>query len=118
MEIYSFNQINAVRAQAGLPALQLRSDISAIARDWSQQMVNAGGISHRPQSQLSAMMPAGWRGWAENVAQAPTIQWAQSALEDSSDHYVNMTGPYNVVGIGVAIRNDGQIFITQNFGNY
>ena len=118
MEIYAFNAINAVRARAGLPALELRADISAIARDWSQQMVNAGGISHRPQAQLSAMMPAGWRAWAENVAEAPTIQWAQSALEDSSSHYANMVGNYNVIGIGVAIRADGQIFITQNFGNY
>ncbi len=118
MEVYAFNQINAVRARVGLPALVLRSDISAIARDWSRQMVNAGGISHRPQAQLSAMMPAGWSAWAENVAEAPTIQWAQSALEDSSGHYTNMTGNYNVVGIGVAIRGDGQVFITQNFGNY
>ena len=118
MEIYAFNAINAVRARAGLPALVLRSDISAIARDWSQQMVNAGGISHRPQAQLSAMMPSGWQAWAENVAEAPTIQWAQSALEDSPGHYTNMVGNYNVIGIGVAIRSDGQIFITQNFGNY
>lgn len=118
MEIFVFNAINGVRARAGLSSVQLRSDISAIARDWSQQMINAGGISHRPQNQLSAMLPAGWRGWAENVAEAPTIEWAQSALEGSSGHYANMVGDYNVVGIGVVIAGNGQIFVTHNFAKY
>lgn len=117
MEIYTLNAINGVRARAGLSALQLDSSISGIARDWSQQMANVGRISHRPQNQLSAMLPANWRGWAENVAQAPTIQEAQTALEGSSGHYVNMVGDYNVIGIGVAIGNNG-IFVTHNFAKY
>lgn len=117
-EAFVFNAINAVRANAGLPPVQLRADLSNIARDWSQQMARAGGISHRPQAQLSAMLPAGWRAWAENVAEAPTAQWAQSALEGSPSHYVNMTGNYNVVGVGIAVASNGQVFVTHNFALY
>lgn len=118
METYVFGGINATRARAGLGSLQHRSDLSAIARDWSQQMAAAGGISHRPQAQMGAMLAAGWSAWAENVAEAPTVQWAQSALEQSPGHYANMTGNYNVVGVGVAVAHNGQIFVTHVFANY
>ena len=53
MEIFVFNAINDVRARAGLPPVQLREDISAIARDWSAQMAGVGFISHRPQAELN-----------------------------------------------------------------
>ena len=118
MELYVFNAINGVRARAGLPAVQLREDLSVIARDWSTQMAAAGFISHRPQAELSAMLPAGWSGWAENVAEAPTVQWAQSALEQSSGHYRNMVGQYTVVGVGVVVAPSGQVFVTHNFAKY
>lgn len=112
-------ELNKVRANAGLGPLELRSDISAIATDWSQQMAAARSISHRPANQLSSMLAPGWRSWGENVAEAPSVEWAQSALRDSPDHYVNMVNPsFNVVGIGVVTAANGQVFVTQNFASY
>jgi uncharacterized protein YkwD len=118
MEQYVLGEINDVRAAAGLPPVTLREDVSAISRDWSRQMANAGGISHRPASQLSAMLAAGWRGWGENVASAPDIFWAQSGLEQSAGHYENMVNPlYNYVGIGVVVQG-ATVWVTQNFVAY
>lgn len=64
------------------------------------------------------MLPAGWRYWGENVASAPDIFWAQSALENSPEHYENMVGAnFTHVGLGVAVAN-GSVWVTQNFASY
>ena len=52
------------------------------------------------------------------MAEAPSIEWAQSALEDSPGHYRNMVGDYNVVGVGVVVAPNGQVFVTHNFAQY
>lgn len=118
MEAFVFEAVNQVRARAGLPSLAPSSEMNFIARDWSGQMAAAGFISHRPQAQLSAMLPAGWWGWAENVAEAPTVEWAQSALEQSPGHYANMTGDYTHLGVGVVTAANGQVFVTHVFAKY
>lgn len=118
MELYALGELNKVRARAGLGPLQLNESVSAVARDWSRQIASAGGISHRPASQLAAMLPPGWRAWAENVASAGDIFWAESGLEQSPGHYQNMVNPsYTEVGIGVVIQG-GLVWMTQNFVGY
>lgn len=127
LEAWMLNEVNRVRANAGLGPVAPSSALTSIGRDWSQNMANAGGISHRPSNQLSAMMPAGWSGWAENVAQAPfgnqigsvegAVQWAQNALEQSPGHYANMVGDYNTLGIGLHVQGT-YVWVTQNFGKY
>lgn len=119
MESLVLTSLNQVRQQAGLPPFQLRADISNISRDWSNQMIAANGIPHRPQNQLSAMLPPGWLAWGENVARATTLDAAVEGLINSPGHYQNMVNPaYNVVGIGVAIAPNGLVYLTQNFVGY
>jgi uncharacterized protein YkwD len=117
LEAYVLGEINKVRANAGLSPIGLDPTISAISRDWSQQMAAGGFFEHRPGDQLNAMLPAGWRQWGENIASAPDIFWAQSSLEASPGHYANMVGPFTHVGIGV-FTNGTQVWVTQNFARY
>jgi uncharacterized protein YkwD len=117
LEAYVLGEINKVRANAGLSPIGLDPTISAISRDWSQQMAARGFFEHRPGDQLNAMLPAGWRQWGENIASAPDIFWAQSSLEASPGHYANMVGPFTHVGIGV-FTNGTQVWVTQNFARY
>jgi len=117
LEAYSLGEINKVRANVGLGPLLLDPSISAIARDWSLQMASGNFFEHRPGDDLSAMLPAGWRQWGENIASAPDIYYAQSGLEQSPGHYANMVGPFTHVGIGV-FSTGGQVWITQNFARY
>jgi len=117
LENYVLAEINDVRAQAGLGPVALDPGISQISRDWSSQMANGGFFSHRPGPELSALLPAGWREWGENIASAPDIFYAQSTLETSPGHYANMVGNFTHVGIGVH-RINGQVWLTQNFVRY
>lgn len=117
LETYVLGEINRVRANAGLPAVQLDSTISNISRDWSQQMAVGGFFKHRPGRELDVMLPAGWLRWGENIASAPDIYYAQSSLEKSPGHYANMVGPFTHVGIGV-YTNGSQVWLTHNFARY
>lgn len=117
LELYVFGEINRVRANAGLQPLIFSDGLSAISRDWSQRMANGNFFSHRPAGELSAMLPPGWRAWAENIARAGDVFWAQSGLEDSAGHYENMVGDYTHVGVGVVVQ-DGLVWLTQNFASY
>lgn len=117
LEAYVLGKINQVRANAGLGPVALDPAISAISRDWSQQMAQGGFFDHRPANQLNTMLPAGWQQWGENIASAPDIFYAQSSLEQSPGHYANMVGSFTHVGIGVYSTN-GQVWVTQNFARY
>lgn len=117
LEAYVLTAINNVRANAGLGPIALDPSISAISRDWSQQMAAGGFFQHRPGDQLNVMLPAGWRQWGENIASAPDIVYAQDSLEASPGHYANMVGPFTHVGIGV-FSNGRQVWVTQNFARY
>ncbi len=117
LEAYVLGEINQVRANAGLGPVVIDSTISAISRDWSQQMALGGFFHHRPGAELNVMLPAGWAQWGENIASAPDIFWAQSSLEQSPGHYANMIGPFTHVGIGV-YSNGRQVWVTQNFARY
>jgi uncharacterized protein YkwD len=117
LEAYVLGKINQVRSNAGLGPVAIDPTISTISRDWSQQMASGGFFSHRPSGQLSAMLPAGWREWGENIASAPDIFWAQSSLERSPGHYANMVGNFTHVGIGVYVTGQ-KVWVTQNFVRY
>lgn len=117
LEAYVLGEINAVRANAGLGPIALDPAISAVSRDWSQQMAAGGFFEHRPSNQIDVMLPAGWRQWGENIASAPDIFYAQDSLEASPGHYANMVGPFTHVGIGVFF-NGSQVWVTQNFARY
>ncbi|MBA3655595.1 MAG: hypothetical protein H0W70_15540, partial [Actinobacteria bacterium] len=51
-------KINDLRASKGIGTLSVDGGLTQIARDWAQQMANAGDISHNPS--LKDLVTANW----------------------------------------------------------
>src|SRR4051794_40857275 len=108
------NQINQLRRSKGLPALTVQIDLTNIAHTWTDQMVNAGHLSHNPY--LASEAPGGWRKLGENVGVGPDVSSLMRAFINSPAHYANLVDPaYNFVGIGVSYAPNGQMYVTQDF---
>ncbi|MFA5891819.1 MAG: CAP domain-containing protein [Actinomycetota bacterium] len=106
-------KINTARRASGLRALTAKSDLAAVARRHSADMAKAGTISHN-KSLMSEVR--GWREIGENVGMGPDVETLHEAFMSSSSHRANILGAsYNEVGIGVAIADDGTMFVTEVF---
>lgn len=107
------NKINALRSTLGLGSLSIDPHLTEIAQDWSQQMANAGDISHNPN--LKDEVTANWSKLGENVGMGPAIDDLFTAFVNSPHHYANLVDPsYNYVGIGIVYSN-GTIYTTHDF---
>jgi hypothetical protein len=98
--------LNQHRMDSGLPPLALDDALARIARDQSQGMADQGFISHAlPSGDLKVRLTrAGYplEIARENVASAPSITIAHSALADSPGHEHNMlASDVSHVGIGI-----------------
>lgn len=112
-EVAFVQKLNELRASQGLSQLGVRTDITALARNWSAQMAAAGGISHNPG--LVAQAPWDWTRLGENVGVGGDVQSLHDAFVNSPSHYANMVNPYFThVGVGVVWSN-GLIFVTVEF---
>jgi uncharacterized protein YkwD len=104
--------VNNFRAANGVPGLAWEEGAYVKAHAWSQQMANAGALSH---SKLSSGVPAGWRRLGENVAMAPTLDGAMRALQNSPAHRANLLNrQFTKVAIGVVMAN-GYVWVTEVF---
>lgn len=107
-------RINVVRAAVGREPLVHNPALSAVAQAWSQYLANSGEFFHNPN--YVQQYPSGFRSFAENIAYHSSASNAQTALENSSGHYANMTSSRHTdVGIGI-VKVNGRVYITQNFG--
>ena len=106
---------NALRAAGGLAPLVEIAAVDAVAQNWSAQMSASGSFIHNPN--FSSQIPTGWTGAAENIAHGYTAATVVEAWHQSSGHYANIMGDYNVIGIGYYEAN-GQTYFTQDFGKY
>ena len=112
--------VNVERHDAGVPPLNLASDLVRIARNWSGSMAAAGVIQHNPNlaEQMCCRL-----GFAENVAwggapegyEVESIEGVHRALMASPSHRDNLLNPvFDQVGIGVVLV-DGILYVTQDF---
>jgi hypothetical protein len=107
-------QINSVRAQNGVGPLSVHAELVGIARDWTDQMVANGGISHNPS--FSSQVTANWTKLGENVGVGYSVESLMAAFVASPGHYKNIVNPsYNYVGVGVSYGADGRMYVTQDF---
>ena len=108
------NRINSLRASKGLSQLQVYGELTSVARNWTQKMVNAGQISHNPN--LGSEVTANWTKLGENVGVGQNVDGLMQAFINSPAHYRNLVDPdWNYVGVGVVIAPNGQMYTTHNF---
>ncbi len=115
--------VNELRSGLGLQPLAYNTDLSAVARRWSETVRDEDNFAHNPS--YSEQYPNGWQRAGENIA------WRQSGgsildkvrasfdgLVASPGHYANMTHPdFNHLGVGVAVQGRN-FWVTQNFAYY
>jgi len=111
---------NQFRKSKGLPALEMRNELNAIARNHSEDMASGrksfghGGYNQRELKVKKIIKPYG--GMAENVAYgARTGKEVFEIWKNSSGHRKNMLGNYKYIGIGIAQNKRGVIYYTQIF---
>ena len=115
--------VNELREGLGLDRLTYSSDLSDVARGWSETMRDDDIFVHNPN--FTQQYPAGWLAAAENIAWntlccslLDKVQAAFDGLVGSPGHYANMTNAdFNQIGVGVAVAGS-QFWATQNFAYY
>jgi hypothetical protein len=106
--------INALRTSKGLGTLSVDGNLTDIGRRWSQQMANAGTISHNPN--FPNEVTSDWQMLGENVGQGFTVQSLFDAFVASPHHYENLVEPsFTRIGVGVIVTGSGQIFTSHEF---
>lgn len=113
--------VNQERAKEGLPPLQMDSELTAVARNHSNDMFRRGYFSHNTPEGISPFdrIEAGGISYliaGENLAHAPTLPIAHTGLMNSPGHRENILRPeFGRVGIGILDGGSRGLMITQNF---
>jgi len=117
LEADLLTKLNAERAAAGLGALALHPWASSVARAHSLEMARGRDIWHNHTGYLDiAKQAIGAYLTGENVAEAGTLDEADTLLMHSPPHRANILYPaFNYVGIGVALDDAGYVYVTQDF---
>lgn len=123
MEQAIHHAVNGFRREHRLIALERRTDLDAVARAHSEDMVARRFFAHEdPEGRnwVDRLRAAGVDGFAlagENVglsSQSPAPTAIFQGWERSPDHRSNLLArPYNSTGIGAARAPDGTVYITQ-----
>jgi uncharacterized protein YkwD len=113
-------ETNQFRTSKGLPELQLKEELNAIAQQHSENMAKGklafghAGFEKRNNMAVKSMKTI--NVFAENVAfGAATGKDAVNMWKSSEGHRKNMLGPFRYIGIGIAKDKQGRIYYTQVF---
>lgn len=115
------SKTNQFRKSKGLPALEMRKDLNAIAQKHSNNMARAVvGLGHSGFAKRNAMAKKSIHSlsvFAENVAYGATnANEVMTMWQNSAGHRRNLLGPYKYIGIAIAKDRHGRLFYTQIFG--
>ncbi len=106
--------INQLRASKALNPLAIDGQLSGIAQDWSQEMAQAGVISHRLD--LRAGVTSLWLRLGENVGFGPTVSSLMDAFIASPGHYKNLVDPtFTHIGVGTVRTTAGMLYTAHEF---
>ncbi len=117
------NLINEARKNAGLPALQVNSQLTSAARAKSNDMVNYNYFSHTSPTYgdlggLLRRFGITYSAAGENLAMNSngSVSAAHNSLMGSAGHRANILNiKFRYVGIGIHTKNDGSHYYTQLF---
>lgn len=115
-----FQKINEYRISQGLPKLRLDENIIHQARIHSREMANGKiPFSHEGFKKRVDAISIHFTSAAENVAfnqgYSDPAEEAVVGWLNSPGHMKNIQGNYNLTGIGVAVNNKGEVYLTQIF---
>ncbi len=120
-EAHIIQLVNQARNSAGLPSLYAETGLTDFARSYSSEMIQYNFFSHvSPVSgdlkqRIKARGISGWKLAGENLAKAPSVDAAFTALMNSTGHRENiLRAEFNCIGIGIVRGSDG-LYITQEF---
>lgn len=121
-EVSLAQSINAQRSQHRLSPLVVKDNLSAIARQHSQDMANGkvafghGGFDKRSGK---IMQEGRHCSFGENVAYSYLVkdhlQTAVDGWMNSKGHRENILGDFNETGIGIVFSSQGHCYLTQVF---
>lgn len=117
------NMINEARINAGVPALQVNSQLTSAARAKSSDMVNNNYFSHQSPTYgdlggLLKRYSVSYRCAGENLAMNSngSVSAAHNSLMGSSGHRSNILDRrFSHVGVGIKTKSDGTHYYTQLF---
>ncbi|MBO1770930.1 cell wall-binding repeat-containing protein [Agrococcus sp. TF02-05] len=113
-----FDGINAYRAAKDLEPLLFSPEISEGSLEWSLEMAETGVFAHSPDP--GSHLPRGSSREGEIIAS----RWDRDALGlvdqwiASPSHEAALTRDYTVMGVGIAIGDEGKMYGTVHFGLY
>ncbi|HWF03607.1 MAG TPA: CAP domain-containing protein [Candidatus Angelobacter sp.] len=114
--------VNHEREKAGLQKLEWSDRLAQAALAHSELLARNQDLSHQfpgepPLQERVGATSLRFNSVAENVAEAPEVEVAHTALMHSSGHRENILHPdYNAIGISIVARGH-QLFVTQDFAH-
>ena len=123
LELRVLNLLNQERAEQGLPPLLPHAGLRSAARAHGVEMFTYGFLSHRSRDgrtlvQRVSNYETRVRTVAENIAYAPDVQTAHTALMDSDGHRRNILSPlFRLVGIAVIDGGAYGLIVVQDFAD-
>jgi len=116
------NLVNHEREKAGLNKLEWNDQLAEAALAHSKLLAENLDLSHQFAGEPILQERVGYtrlrfNAVAENVAAAPDVDTAHSALMKSPGHRANILHQdYNAIGISI-VERDHELFITQDFAH-
>ena len=117
-----FDLVNRERQKAGLNKLEWSDRLAQAALAHSRLLAENRDLSHQFPGEPVLQQRVGGTGLrfnsvAENVAAAPDVDTAHTALMKSPGHRANILHQdYNAVGISI-VERDHELFVTQDFAH-
>lgn len=107
--------INEARSNRGARELGMRTFLVRAARRHSRLMANTGQLVHSTDL-ASYVGNRSWRILGENIGYGPSMEVLHDAFMDSPPHRRNaLNRRYGRVGVGMAVGDDGRIWVTVLF---
>lgn len=116
-----YQMINDERVANGVGALPLDAELSAIAREKSEDMIENGYFAHESPtygyaSEMLDEFGYSYTSVGENIARNGSVEKAHAALMSSRSHVRNILGSqWKAVGVGVANDANGYPYVTELF---